>query len=219
MNPREMMIEKTRVMLSMQDKMNSHVDVDWRVRERKWYRALWIECAELMDHYGGWKWWQHSTPDYDQVMLEIVDIWHFGLSMRIGSERQYRAVAEAIITEWEAGEAGVGFREEVERLAWAALGEKRLAVTSVRNLLTAIGRDFDDLYRAYVGKNVLNVFRQDHGYKTSEYVKDWNGREDNLVLVELVANLDAESAGFRDAIYRELSARYEQVMQATPAGD
>ena len=81
MNFREVMIEKTRVMLSMQDEMNSHVDSDWLASEREWYRALWIECAELMDHYGGWKWWQHSTPDYDQVMLEIVDIWHFGLSM------------------------------------------------------------------------------------------------------------------------------------------
>ena len=92
-------------------------------------------------------------------------------------------------------------------------------MTSVRNLLMAIGRDFDDLYRAYVGKNVLNVFRQDHGYKTGEYVKDWNGREDNLVLVELVANLNAEGAGFRDAIYSALSAMYEQVMQAPAAGD
>ena len=56
---------------------------DWMSRGREWYRAIWIECAELMEHYGGWKWWKHSRPDFAQVVLEIVDIWHFGLSLRI----------------------------------------------------------------------------------------------------------------------------------------
>ncbi|TDJ65831.1 MAG: hypothetical protein E2O35_06725, partial [Proteobacteria bacterium] len=55
---RSAMIAKTVVMLEMQDGMNSRVDGDWFNQERAWYRAIWIECAELMDHYGGWKWWK-----------------------------------------------------------------------------------------------------------------------------------------------------------------
>ena len=72
------------------------VVADWLTRNREWYRAVWIECAELMDHYGGWKWWKASRCDVEQVMLEIVDIWHFGLSMRITPARDFEAAAARI---------------------------------------------------------------------------------------------------------------------------
>lgn len=44
-----------------------------------WYRAMWTECAELMDHIG-WKWWSKQELDINQAEMELVDIWHFGLS-------------------------------------------------------------------------------------------------------------------------------------------
>jgi hypothetical protein len=68
--------------------------------------------------------------------------------------------------------------------------------------------DFDQLYRSYVGKNVLNFFRQDHGYQDGSYIKVWEGREDNEHLVEIVNGLDSDSAGFRDAVYQGLRGRY-----------
>lgn len=208
MNEVEAMIEKTRVMLSMQNEINSHVDADWLLRGREWYRAIWIECAELMEHYGGWKWWKHARPDFAQVVLEIVDIWHFGLSLRIDASGDYQRIAAAIIEDWTHAPPARPFLQEVERLAFAALGEHRFAVGSVRHLLVACERDFDDLYRAYVAKNVLNMFRQDHGYKRGDYLKIWHGREDNQVLSELIDQLDSSRPGFREAIYRELTVRY-----------
>ncbi len=208
------MIDKTCIMLSMQDDMNRRVDADWLTREREWYRAIWIECAELMDHYGGWKWWKHAKPDYAQAMLEIVDIWHFGLSLRINARRDYRYIATDIIEEWETPRSGLPFLQEVEYLALAALSERRFAVGSVRNLLECIGYGFDELYCAYVGKNVLNVFRQDHGYKTGGYVKIWGGREDNEVLTDLMANLDSDSPAFQDAVYRSLIEEYAKIVPA-----
>jgi hypothetical protein len=33
-----------------------------------------------------------------------------------------------------------------------------------------------------MGKNILNQFRQDHGYKEGIYIKVWNGEEDNVVM-------------------------------------
>ncbi len=68
--------------------------------------------------------------------------------------------------------------------------------------------DFDALYRMYVGKNVLNFFRQDHGYREGSYIKIWDGREDNEHLAELLLQLDSASASFRDDVYRGLQARY-----------
>jgi len=214
MNTSAAMIEKTLVMLSMQNEMNSHVDSDWLLRNRAWYRAIWIECAELMEHYGGWKWWKQSVPDFPQVVLEIVDIWHFGLSLRIDASGDYRRIAEQIIAEWSQPPPALGFLDEVERLACAAVGEHRFAVGSVRNLLAACDRDFDDLYRFYVAKNVLNHFRQDHGYRDGSYIKHWQGREDNEVLHELLGDLDSDRPGFRAAVYRALVERYAAVRGA-----
>ncbi|MFT5420448.1 MAG: hypothetical protein ACI9D5_001192, partial [Candidatus Endobugula sp.] len=62
---------QTQVMLDLQEAMNSRVHADWREQEFEWYRAIWIECAELMDHYG-WKWWKQQIPDSEQVKLELV---------------------------------------------------------------------------------------------------------------------------------------------------
>ncbi|MEQ8659506.1 MAG: dUTP diphosphatase [Gammaproteobacteria bacterium] len=211
------LFEKTRVMLVMQDEMNSRVDADWREREREWYRAIWIECAELMDHYGGWKWWKHTTPDLEQVMLEIVDIWHFGLSLRLEAAGDFDVAARGIVDEWQAAPSGGEVLAEVERLAAAALTERRFAVDAVARLVVLCGHDLDRLYRAYVAKNVLNFFRQNHGYRTGEYVKTWHGREDNEVLAELLGRLDSNDARFRDAVYDALEAAYAGVVTGAVA--
>ncbi len=205
---RSAMIAKTVVMLEMQDGMNSRVDGDWFNQERAWYRAIWIECAELMDHYGGWKWWKGSQKDVEQVMLEIVDIWHFGLSMRINADRDHAIAAARIVDQWVAPQVTGGFLADVERLASVALSEKSFLVAIVPALLADIGRGFDDLYRAYVGKNVLNYFRQDHGYREGGYRKVWNGREDNEHLVDILSELDADEPDYRDRVYAALAQRY-----------
>ncbi|MGE0485881.1 MAG: dUTP diphosphatase [Gammaproteobacteria bacterium] len=208
MDDDDLMIEKTLVMLDMQDEMNCHVDADWMSRGREWYRAIWIECAELMDHYGGWKWWKHAAPDLEQAMLELVDIWHFGLSLRLVAGGTRRDIAAALVAEWNAPPATRGFLVEVESLAVAALDGRRFAVGSVANLVAACGRGFDDLHRTYVAKNVLNVFRQDHGYRSGSYVKTWDGREDNVVLAELLGTLDSDAVDFRERVYAALERVY-----------
>lgn len=47
-----------------------------------------------------------------------------------------------------------------------------------------------NIYDLYNGKRILNVFRQDHGYKENTYVKDWNVEnkitEDNMVMFSLI---------------------------------
>ena len=69
----------------------------------------------------------------------------------------------------------------------------------------------DDLYVAYVGKNVLNFFRQDNGYKEGTYIKNWAGREDNEHLVELVQQLDTAAGDFSDQLYKALDKRYNEL--------
>jgi len=63
------------------------------------------------------------------------------------------------------------------------------------------------LFEMYVAKNVLNKFRQDHGYKEGSYHKVWNGREDNEVLAEIIRAGVVEAG----AIYERLSSDYARV--------
>ena len=194
-------------MLDMQDAMNTKVHPDWRHQDFAWYRAIWTECAELMDHYG-WKWWKKQVPDMAQVKLELVDIWHFGLSILLLSEDSREEVAEQIARQLGESRQAPAFRDALEAFTLETLHSKTFDVALFADLLAAADMSFDELYTSYVGKNVLNFFRQDHGYQDGSYRKVWRGKEDNQHLVEVVAKLDTSQPGFKDELYAALASRY-----------
>ena len=66
-------------MLQLQEEMNQRVHPAWRQQGYEWYRAIWVECAELLGH-GSYQWWRDDPVNQVQLQLEVVDIWHFGLS-------------------------------------------------------------------------------------------------------------------------------------------
>ena len=68
---------------------------------------------------------------------------------------------------------------------------------------------WQDMYCQYVSKNVLNFFRQDHGYKEGTYRKIWGQREDNEHLVEIMASLDSGHENFQHQLYASLKDRYD----------
>ena len=151
-------------MLTMQDKMNTRVHENWVEQNFEWYRAAWIECGELIDHYG-FKWWKKQDPDLEQVRLEAIDIWHFGMSALFTPGKSIEYIAAEIAAELGTHQAsGLGVREATEALALHCLQTKSFSPSLFWDLMLASGLDFDGLYRSYVGKNVLKFFRQDHGY-------------------------------------------------------
>ena len=202
-------------MLAMQHRMNTRVHENWIDQNFEWYRAAWIECGELIEHYG-YKWWKKQEPEMEQVRLEVIDIWHFGLSALFRDGKGIEQIATEIDAELAAhSPTGQGVREATEELALHALQTKGFSPARFWDLMLASGLDFDSLYTAYVGKNVLNFFRQDNGYKEGTYVKNWAGREDNEHLVELVAPLDKNAEDFSQQVYQALQNRYrEEVLQA-----
>jgi dimeric dUTPase (all-alpha-NTP-PPase superfamily) len=195
------------VMLEMQDAMNSRVNPDWRQAGNAWYRAIWTECAEMLDHYG-WKWWKHQQPDLEQVQLELVDIMHFAMSDYLLQDSDNAAVAARIEAELSDPRQAEDIRAAIEVMAQTTITQQSMHFSDFANIMALIEMDFEQLYRTYVGKNVLNFFRQDHGYKDGSYIKVWEGREDNEHLAELLASLDSNSADFRDTVYQGLKARY-----------
>ena len=195
------------VMLEMQDAMNARVNPDWRNAGNAWYRAIWTECAEMLDHYG-WKWWKHQQPDLEQVRLELVDILHFAMSDYLLREADYAATAERIGRELADPRGSTDIRTAIEAMAQSTIARQSMHFSDFADMLALVEMSFDDLFRMYVGKNVLNFFRQDHGYKDGSYVKTWNGREDNEHLSEILASLDTTRESFRDDVYQALSERY-----------
>ena len=203
------MKQQFQAMLDMQDAMNRRVHDDWIERHFEWYRALWIECGELIDHYG-YKWWKKQSADMAQVQLEVIDIWHFGMSMLFDG-RSTEQIAGDLCQQLNAetiAEADV--LQAAESLACHTLAQREFSIALFWSLLQAAQMSFDDLYRAYVGKNVLNFFRQDNGYQQGSYLKMWGDREDNEHLVELIAQLDQGAIDFADQLYQSLQARYAQ---------
>ncbi|MDG1944172.1 MAG: dUTP diphosphatase [Halioglobus sp.] len=200
-------------MLTMQDRMNSRVHEDWASQNFEWYRAAWIECGELIEHYG-YKWWKKQEADMEQVRLEVIDIWHFGMSALFQNGKNIEQIAGEIETELENFQvAGLGVREATEVLALHCLETKSFSPARFWELMLSTGFTFETLYSAYVGKNVLNFFRQDNGYKLGTYTKNWAGKEDNEHLVELVANLGKGSPDFADQVYRALEGRYRELVK------
>ena len=199
-------------MLEMQTRMNTRVHPEWITQEFEWYRAAWIECGELIDHFG-YKWWKKQVADMEQVRLEIVDIWHFGMSALFVDDKTIDQIADEVVAEIASFKAkDIGVREATETLALHSLQTHGFSVAAFWQLMASAELNFESLYRSYVGKNVLNFFRQDNGYQDGSYIKDWQGKEDNEHLVELMAELDSSQDNFSDLVYDALDKRYRKIV-------
>ena len=205
MNPQQI-----KIMLDLQNSMNTKVNANWQAQGYEWYRAIWVECAELLDHYG-WKWWKKQSPDTEQVALELIDIWHFGLSILLQSGTKPELIIAQIQNQLVIATDEQDFRLDLEKFVAATLSDRQFHIGLFGRLMAGIDMSFEQLYRGYVGKNVLNFFRQDNGYKDGSYRKHWHdGREDNEHLVEAVLSLDATKLEFKDELYAVLKERYLQ---------
>ena len=57
-------------MLQLQDRLNHQIDSGWLDSGHEWYRAIWLEAAELMEHYG----WvgDHLALEDDTLYKELL---------------------------------------------------------------------------------------------------------------------------------------------------
>jgi dimeric dUTPase (all-alpha-NTP-PPase superfamily) len=204
------MKQQLATMLELQGNMNTKVHAEWRDQDFEWYRAIWVECAELLDHYG-WKWWKKQTPDVDQIALELVDIWHFGLSLLLLSGDDLETIGDRVIAGFADQQGSDDFASDLEKFTAQTLVTKEFDIAGFARLMDGINMDFETLYVGYVGKNVLNFFRQDNGYQDGSYHKQWGGKEDNEHLVEIVAQLDTSAASFKDDLYSQMQSTYQRL--------
>lgn len=210
-------------MLELQDSMNTMVNAEWIAANNNWHRAIQVEGVEAIEHHG-WKWWKKQECDMPQLCMELVDIWHFVLSAILEKKHGNIALAkQEMMAELNLHQKSVQFDNQYYLLAQMNLlnkldvlvglaAAKRMSLALFESLLSDCGMDWEVLFKQYVGKNVLNVFRQDHGYKSGSYIKIWSGREDNEHLLEVLDVVELDSINVRDDLYNSLKERYQLVI-------
>ena len=225
---------KIEIMLNLQQELNDSTNgIGWergvtnRGKVIDWRRCILQEGAELIDSYP-WKHWKSvdAKPDYENIKIETVDIWHFVMSEalrlnKIGGDGDIKTLAKKIeslesykrfiSSSYQIPNSFYGEIERVEQMIANLYSKDSLeqmlddffAVASQSRL------DLDTLYKLYIGKNILNNFRQNHGYKEGNYIKEWNGVEDNVVMQEILSNHDEITP---EELYSELEKRYKLVI-------
>ncbi len=206
-------------MLDLQQKMNAKVNPEWINAGYGFMRAAMVESVEAIEHHG-WKWWKAQEKDLPQLQMECVDIWHFALShILIEYQGDVEASAKIIAQQLSESETALTFDGNIYEFAQQDLlnnlelmtglaAAKRFNVSLFMTIIAQCEMSTDTLFEQYVGKNILNFFRQDHGYKEGTYIKEWAGREDNEHLVDVLTALDSTLDNYADAVYEQLSLRY-----------
>ncbi len=219
-------IEQATAMLELQAQMQAKISPAWITAGWPFLRAVVVEGGEAIDH-NGWKWWKAQKPDMPQLQIEIIDVIHFVLSEYVvAANGDIALAADRFVCDTNAPERGViGFdgkeytplhMDTVSKLElMIGLAVSRRTSTWLLALLAQdTGMSWDALFRQYVGKNVLNFFRQDHGYNVPDrYRKLWFGREDNVHLAELLDEIGTQE-DLRSTLYAKLAERYERALLA-----
>jgi len=225
------MDNKIFLMLQLQNQLNDATNgEDWTKGVTKngktinWKRCIYMECAEMVDSFG-WKHWKsiEIEPDWQNHKIEVIDVWHFIMSLAIeGYEKNLKGGIEDIAIDMSALESLSNIQtntlkfasqedviEKVENLIRIVVSKDEIdlgeLVSEFFDLVSMSGLNLDTLYRLYVGKNILNQFRQDHGYKEGTYIKVWNGDEDNVVMKRI---WEENSDMTPDILYKKLEKTY-----------
>lgn len=188
-----------------------------------WKRATYLECAELIESYP-WKHWKNidAEPDYANIKIEAVDIWHFIMSQGLEDYKiQNLGSIEALAANINALPNFQTFSAEITPTTKDHYAQIEVVENLMRTLFCGKSTEIlmeafidvavqselnlDALYTLYVGKNILNKFRQDHGYKEGSYIKIWDGEEDNVIMQRLLEENDNVTP---EELYKALEEAY-----------
>ena len=219
---------KLEEMFLLQKKLNDDTNgPNWELginkfdKEINWLRCIHMEVSELIDSTP-WKHWKNiaDAPDMDNIHVELVDVWHFLMSYILQETNIPKAVSlvnthciyEAVNIDEVDTKLVVKEAEKLAYIAFAIETGNMPAFSGVERFIDQFfrccklsGLSFTWLQKIYIGKNCLNKFRQDNGYKEGTYKKVWNGQEDNVVMIAILESIDEISF---DLVYEKLQEQY-----------
>ena len=206
------------ILIDHQDKLNIQIKgSNWKSLNLPWKRPIWIELAELLNIFDNWKWWKKGgsiekySEKWYQAVLEYVDTLHFVISKYLAEEKELDLPAY-FASAWEVSsmETDCDIADLCENIVSILLTYKTVPMTKFFNLGRLLQLSLIDIVKLYLAKNVLNNFRQKHGYKTGEYIKIWNGKEDNYYLAEIIFDLPFNT-DFESIVMDKLEIEYGKI--------
>ena len=211
-------MDKIFKMLQLQQELNDSTNgKDWENGITKngkiidWKRCTYLECAELIESYP-WKHWKNidAKPDYANIKIETVDIWHFimsqglkdykikelgtinDLASKINTLSNFPKFSAEIIPTTKDYYKEIEVVEVLMKTLFCEENTEKL-IEAFIDIAIQSGLNLNALYKLYIGKNILNKFRQDHGYKNGTYIKIWNNEEDNVTMQNILEKHDTIS--------------------------
>ena len=224
---------KLEEMFELQKRLNDETNgANWELginkfdKEINWLRCIYMEGSELIDSTP-WKHWKNinAESDMDNIQIELVDIWHFLMSYILQETNIPKAVSVVNTHCIYESNTTLDYKtiiKEVEKLLYVSLAMQTKNLSSNNGIEQLIeqffkcckvsGLSFNWLQKLYIGKNCLNKFRQDHGYKEGTYKKQWiandkKQREDNEIMFEVLRN--EQNISF-DELYLALDEAYKR---------
>jgi dimeric dUTPase (all-alpha-NTP-PPase superfamily) len=212
-------------MLELQQKLNDNTNgLNWERGITKngknvdWYRCIYMEALELIDSFA-WKHWKSidKEPDWQNAKIELIDIWHFLLSQILkevsqNSKKDLEQISIDILNHT----CIKNHNQNIDKIFTHCENLITVSINRVSTnelldeffiLCNLLELSIDELYKIYVGKNVLNIFRQDNGYKDGSYIKIWNGKEDNIFMSEC---LEIDNISYH-TLYDMLNTEYKKI--------
>jgi dimeric dUTPase (all-alpha-NTP-PPase superfamily) len=197
-------------MFQLQEQLNVQIrGENWRDQNLPWNRAIWTECAELLESMN-WKWWKEDPIDMNNIRVELVDIWHFGMSTWLQKELSHTVDYHPTIIKNK--ELAISY---IETLALSALMGRTFPYTTFFELCVLLDFPLSELYKLYIGKQILNRFRNDNGYTKGTYKKNWDGKEDNKYLYQYCDRYSDDLTDFETDLYEYFTEIYKQLCGCT----
>ena len=203
-------------------------------RKIRWRLAATMEMAELIDSFS-WKHWKdiNGKDDIDNARVEIVDIIHFAFSHHLSLVEVHSEcgltedmvlkfistplIDNDIINKQLEKSRTIEKEDLIDELYQFIQFINNHEVSSDELIVGAfgiaglLGMTFDDVFSLYIGKNVLNQLRQNFGYSDGEYMKIWDGKEDNVVMTLISKDLRESNNFSAESLYSELEKHYRVV--------
>ena len=232
-------IEKIKTIIDLQIGFNNSLSGErWKTSPPAYLDAIWTEATEAYNHTN-WEWWKNINKeiDYGQIKMELIDILHFLVSETLVSTREkeseslskvlhdgYNQVIKAHAgneTDKEPSDLKYALRAFIHMATSADKHPEDVAFILWSGFFTfmyLLDMTWAEVYKLYVGKNLLNTFRQNNGYKkdTDRYKTRWaavegKGWEDNQFLTQLLEEVDLDKpvAELQEDILSVLTSKFE----------
>jgi NTP pyrophosphatase (non-canonical NTP hydrolase) len=196
--------------LEIQIKLNDEMFPVWKneLNEDNFYDAIIVETGECLDSLA-YKWWKYQEKDLENAKVEIIDLLHFVLSQFAYNKKEL--FENAIEIAWNAcykddkNSVETDTKIHLRKLVKEDLSER---LKNLYKSAQSLQMKFEEIYKMYVIKNVLNLFRMKNGYKEGTYIKIWKNEEDNVWSNKFAKEIEFDLE-FKNNLYKKLQEFYD----------